>query len=183
MTGPAAESFRGTLRPRRTSHERRGHFARLPAQHRRKRKRSARWLAGEDDLRGGQQLRGDHRSGAPDPPGDPPGPRAASRCAAAGDRLRGRYRARAACRRCPRWMGWSPNASKLRCTRAGIVPERGRVTVPSSHTRAFIAVQNGCDHACTFCVIPQGRGPSRSLTVAQVLREIERHAGRRPKWC
>ena len=30
------------------------------------------------------------------------------------------------------------------------------------HTRAFIAVQNGCDHACTFCVIPQGRGPSVS---------------------
>ena len=44
-----------------------------------------------------------------------------------------------------------------------------------SRTRAFIAVQNGCDHACTFCVIPQGRGPSRSLTVAQVLREVERH--------
>ncbi len=43
------------------------------------------------------------------------------------------------------------------------------------HTRAFIAVQNGCDHACTFCVIPQGRGVSRSLTIAQVLREVERH--------
>jgi len=42
-------------------------------------------------------------------------------------------------------------------------------------TRAFIAVQNGCDHACTFCIIPQGRGPSRSLTVAQVLREVESH--------
>ena len=44
-----------------------------------------------------------------------------------------------------------------------------------SHTRAFIAVQNGCDHACTFCVIPQGRGPSRSLSIAQVLSEVERH--------
>ncbi|HQA17482.1 MAG TPA: MiaB/RimO family radical SAM methylthiotransferase [Novosphingobium sp.] len=43
------------------------------------------------------------------------------------------------------------------------------------HTRAFIAVQNGCDHACTFCVIPQGRGPSRSLPIADVLSEIERH--------
>ena len=43
------------------------------------------------------------------------------------------------------------------------------------HTRAFVAVQNGCDHACTFCVIPQGRGPSRSLSVIEVLREIERH--------
>jgi threonylcarbamoyladenosine tRNA methylthiotransferase MtaB len=38
-----------------------------------------------------------------------------------------------------------------------------------------VAVQNGCDHACTFCVIPQGRGVSRSLSVADVLREVEAH--------
>jgi threonylcarbamoyladenosine tRNA methylthiotransferase MtaB len=44
-----------------------------------------------------------------------------------------------------------------------------------ARTRAFVAVQNGCDHACTFCVIPQGRGPSRSLTVAEVLHEISAH--------
>ena len=44
-----------------------------------------------------------------------------------------------------------------------------------ARTRAFIAVQNGCDHACTFCVIPQGRGASRSLAVQQVLGEIEAH--------
>ncbi|RDC60318.1 tRNA (N(6)-L-threonylcarbamoyladenosine(37)-C(2))-methylthiotransferase [Alteripontixanthobacter maritimus] len=48
----------------------------------------------------------------------------------------------------------------------------------SLHTRAFIAVQNGCDHACTFCIIPQGRGPSRSLTIAQVLSEVETHLAR-----
>lgn len=47
--------------------------------------------------------------------------------------------------------------------------------IPAQHTRAFIAVQNGCDHACTFCVIPQGRGPSRSLTIAEVLSEVEQH--------
>ncbi len=47
--------------------------------------------------------------------------------------------------------------------------------IPAGRTRAFIAVQNGCDHACTFCVIPQGRGPSRSLTVDQVLAEAEPH--------
>ena len=41
------------------------------------------------------------------------------------------------------------------------------------HTRAFIAVQNGCDHACTFCVIPQGRGSSRSLSVDQVLQQVD----------
>ncbi|WP_247713785.1 tRNA (N(6)-L-threonylcarbamoyladenosine(37)-C(2))-methylthiotransferase MtaB [Qipengyuania sphaerica] len=47
--------------------------------------------------------------------------------------------------------------------------------VPALHTRAFVAVQNGCDHACTFCVIPQGRGKSRSLGVPEVLREVEAH--------
>ncbi len=42
-------------------------------------------------------------------------------------------------------------------------------------TRAFVAVQNGCDHACTFCVIPQGRGVSRSMAIPHVLREVEAH--------
>ena len=40
------------------------------------------------------------------------------------------------------------------------------------HTRAFVAVQNGCDHACTFCVIPAGRGASRSRAIAEVVGEI-----------
>ena len=30
-------------------------------------------------------------------------------------------------------------------------------------TRAFLQVQNGCDHRCTFCIIPYGRGNSRSV--------------------
>lgn len=47
--------------------------------------------------------------------------------------------------------------------------------VAPARTRAFVAVQNGCDHACTFCVIPQGRGVSRSSSVADVLREVEAH--------
>jgi len=42
-------------------------------------------------------------------------------------------------------------------------------------TRAFVAVQNGCDHRCTFCVIPQGRGASRSLSLPAALREVETH--------
>ena len=41
------------------------------------------------------------------------------------------------------------------------------------HTRAFVPVQNGCDHSCTFCIIPQGRGPSRSRPVDDVVDEIE----------
>jgi threonylcarbamoyladenosine tRNA methylthiotransferase MtaB len=47
--------------------------------------------------------------------------------------------------------------------------------IAPARTRAFVAVQNGCDHACTFCVIPQGRGVSRSSSVADVLPEVEAH--------
>ncbi len=36
------------------------------------------------------------------------------------------------------------------------------------HTRAFLAVQTGCDHRCTFCVIPFGRGPSRSVPMEDI---------------
>jgi threonylcarbamoyladenosine tRNA methylthiotransferase MtaB len=39
-------------------------------------------------------------------------------------------------------------------------------------TRAFVQVQNGCDHRCTFCVIPFGRGPSRSVPMGAVVDEI-----------
>ncbi len=38
--------------------------------------------------------------------------------------------------------------------------------------RAFVQVQNGCDHRCTFCIIPFGRGPSRSVPMAQVVDQI-----------
>jgi threonylcarbamoyladenosine tRNA methylthiotransferase MtaB len=37
------------------------------------------------------------------------------------------------------------------------------------HTRAFLAIQNGCDHRCTFCIIPFARGASRSVPLATVL--------------
>ncbi|GLK77334.1 tRNA (N(6)-L-threonylcarbamoyladenosine(37)-C(2))-methylthiotransferase MtaB [Methylopila jiangsuensis] len=40
--------------------------------------------------------------------------------------------------------------------------------------RAFVAVQTGCDHRCTFCVIPFGRGASRSTPKAQVIAEVRR---------
>jgi threonylcarbamoyladenosine tRNA methylthiotransferase MtaB len=40
--------------------------------------------------------------------------------------------------------------------------------------RAFVQVQNGCDHRCTFCIIPFGRGNSRSLPVADVVAQVRR---------
>jgi threonylcarbamoyladenosine tRNA methylthiotransferase MtaB len=42
------------------------------------------------------------------------------------------------------------------------------------HTRAFLAIQNGCDHSCTFCIIPQGRGPSRSVAEDEILAQARR---------
>jgi len=38
--------------------------------------------------------------------------------------------------------------------------------------RAFVQIQNGCDHRCTFCIIPYGRGPSRSVPAGEVVRQI-----------
>ncbi len=41
------------------------------------------------------------------------------------------------------------------------------------HTRAFIQVQNGCDHRCTFCIIPYGRGNSRSVPVDEIVTQVK----------
>ena len=41
-----------------------------------------------------------------------------------------------------------------------------------SKTRAFVEIQNGCNHRCTFCVIPFGRGNLRSKSKEQVIKEI-----------
>lgn len=40
--------------------------------------------------------------------------------------------------------------------------------------RAFVQVQNGCDHRCTFCIIPYGRGPSRSVPMGVVVDQIKK---------
>ncbi|SMF75985.1 tRNA (N(6)-L-threonylcarbamoyladenosine(37)-C(2))-methylthiotransferase MtaB [Allosphingosinicella indica] len=43
----------------------------------------------------------------------------------------------------------------------------------ASHSRAFVEVQNGCDHRCTFCIIPYGRGNSRSVPAGLVIDRIK----------
>jgi len=40
--------------------------------------------------------------------------------------------------------------------------------------RAFVQVQNGCDHRCTFCIIPFARGPSRSVPMGEIVAQIRR---------
>jgi threonylcarbamoyladenosine tRNA methylthiotransferase MtaB len=42
--------------------------------------------------------------------------------------------------------------------------------------RAFVQIQNGCDHRCTFCIIPYGRGNSRSVPMGEIVAQIRRLA-------
>ena len=42
----------------------------------------------------------------------------------------------------------------------------------SERARAFVEVQNGCDHRCTFCIIPYGRGNSRSVPIGVVTEQV-----------
>jgi len=44
--------------------------------------------------------------------------------------------------------------------------------------RAYVQVQNGCDHRCTFCIIPYGRGNSRSVPVGVVVEQVKRLVGK-----
>ena len=47
-----------------------------------------------------------------------------------------------------------------------------------TRSRAYVQVQNGCDHRCTFCIIPYGRGNSRSVPAGVVVEQIKRLVGR-----
>ncbi|MCC6598213.1 MAG: tRNA (N(6)-L-threonylcarbamoyladenosine(37)-C(2))-methylthiotransferase MtaB [Alphaproteobacteria bacterium] len=46
------------------------------------------------------------------------------------------------------------------------------------HSRAFLQVQNGCDHRCTFCIIPYGRGNSRSVPIGVIAEQVRALVGR-----
>jgi threonylcarbamoyladenosine tRNA methylthiotransferase MtaB len=43
-----------------------------------------------------------------------------------------------------------------------------------NRARAYVQIQNGCDHRCTFCIIPFGRGPSRSVPAGEVVAQVRR---------
>lgn len=47
-----------------------------------------------------------------------------------------------------------------------------------SHARAFVQVQNGCDHRCTFCIIPYGRGNSRSVPMGEIADQLRQLVAR-----
>ncbi|MDP9589166.1 UNVERIFIED_ORG: threonylcarbamoyladenosine tRNA methylthiotransferase MtaB [Shinella zoogloeoides] len=48
------------------------------------------------------------------------------------------------------------------------------VKLIDGHVRAFVQVQNGCDHRCTFCIIPYGRGNSRSVPMGAVVEQARK---------
>ena len=47
------------------------------------------------------------------------------------------------------------------------------VTAFAGRARAFVQVQQGCDHRCTFCIIPFGRGPNRSVPIGAIVRQVQ----------
>ncbi|GBR53706.1 tRNA 2-methylthioadenosine synthase MiaB [Neokomagataea thailandica NBRC 106555] len=67
------------------------------------------------------------------------------------------------------------NTDKLNPKHWGTAQSRAKrpTTPPSRHARALLQVQQGCDHRCTFCIIPYGRGDSRSTPLHEALERAE----------
>ena len=77
--------------------------------------------------------------------------------------------------------GWSPTGTGPGAVMAARTIAPTRIDSVTGHTRAFVPVQNGCDHRCTFCIIPFGRGASRSVPVPDVVAQVQTivaHGGR-----
>ncbi len=76
---------------------------------------------------------------------------------------------------------WSALDAAPRVAAADIMAARHLAPHPvdsiEGHTRGFVQVQTGCDHRCTFCIIPFGRGNSRSLPPADVVSQVRRLIG------
>ncbi|SFK39966.1 tRNA (N(6)-L-threonylcarbamoyladenosine(37)-C(2))-methylthiotransferase MtaB [Methylocapsa palsarum] len=66
------------------------------------------------------------------------------------------------------WSGAAPDRDAISDIMAPGRAPRVLAEGVEDHTRAFLAVQTGCDHRCSFCVIPFGRGPSRSAPLAEI---------------
>jgi threonylcarbamoyladenosine tRNA methylthiotransferase MtaB len=60
----------------------------------------------------------------------------------------------------------------MELTETGAHLVEGYVEGFGGRARAFVQVQNGCDHRCTFCIIPYGRGPSRSVPMGAVVDQV-----------
>jgi threonylcarbamoyladenosine tRNA methylthiotransferase MtaB len=68
---------------------------------------------------------------------------------------------------------WAPDAgSAVSDIMAARETAAHLVTEFAGRARAFVQVQQGCDHRCTFCIIPFGRGPNRSVPIGAVVGQI-----------
>jgi threonylcarbamoyladenosine tRNA methylthiotransferase MtaB len=75
---------------------------------------------------------------------------------------------------------WATDSRRIAVGDIMAVKRHAAHTVDSieGHTRAFLQVQNGCDHRCTFCIIPFGRGNSRFVPLDEVVAQARRLAAR-----
>ena len=73
---------------------------------------------------------------------------------------------------------WAPRGARIEVSDIMLAKTAPNVLTEGieDHTRAFLAVQTGCDHRCSFCIIPFGRGPSRSVPMDEVVRAARRLA-------
>ena len=75
-----------------------------------------------------------------------------------------------------RMESYLPSGSKIKSQVSDImkateVPDH-LISGFESHSRAFVQIQQGCNHRCTFCIIPYGRGNSRSVPIKQIVDQI-----------
>ena len=73
------------------------------------------------------------------------------------------------------WQPGAPSAVSSMATTPPAPPPA--LTEFTNRARALVQVQAGCDHRCTFCVIPQGRGPSRSVPPGPVVDQVRALVG------
>ncbi len=74
--------------------------------------------------------------------------------------------------------GFAPGAERVRVSDIMAVRETSPHLIDgfAERTRVYVQVQNGCDHRCTFCIIPFGRGNSRSAPAGDVVEQVRRLA-------
>ncbi len=78
------------------------------------------------------------------------------------------------------WAGLMDNTEKVQVDDIMSVTETAGHLIDGfgTRSRAYVQVQNGCDHRCTFCIIPFGRGNSRSVPAGVVVDQIKRLVGK-----
>ena len=74
------------------------------------------------------------------------------------------------------WTGLSEESDKVLVNDIMTVKETAGHLISGfeTHARAFVQVQNGCDHRCTFCIIPYGRGNSRSVPSGEIVEQVRK---------